>query len=90
MWEIFSYGKTPYSACNNQETIDQVNGGYRLPIPRKCPQSAYALMLQCWDMEPAKRPNFRDLYNRILPMLGNTEEPVVVKPKNNNLEALYN
>jgi len=41
MWEIFSYGKMPYPGLSNRETVDDVLKGYRLQIPKDCPNEIY-------------------------------------------------
>ena len=40
-----------------------LNPGYRLPKPAKCPEEIYELMSNCWQTEPALRPNFKDIFN---------------------------
>lgn len=50
---------------HNREVIEQVERGYRMPKPPNtdCPDSVYAIMVQCWDADPEKRPTFEYLYN---------------------------
>lgn len=43
---------------SNQETLQRVARGYRLPRPVACPPEAYALMLACWRASPEERPAF--------------------------------
>ena len=31
--------------------------------PDDCPKAIYEIMLRCWDIEPAGRPSFKDLYD---------------------------
>lgn len=38
------------------------NQNYRLSPPPGCPDSIYKIMLSCWSLEPANRPNFVDLH----------------------------
>uniref|UniRef100_A0A672QV55 non-specific protein-tyrosine kinase n=1 Tax=Sinocyclocheilus grahami TaxID=75366 RepID=A0A672QV55_SINGR len=64
LWETFSRGVTPYTIphnMNNQQTRDEVERGYRMPAPNNCPGEIYALMCQCWQYDPRKRPSFRKL-----------------------------
>jgi hypothetical protein len=37
----------------------------RLTIPRSCPPCFSRLMSQCWELEPKKRPSFRDILTRL-------------------------
>lgn len=49
MWEILEKGAEPYPGMSNQEVVDEVAKGYRLPKPEHCSDSIYQLMLQCWN-----------------------------------------
>ena len=33
MWEIFSFGTSPYPEWDNAKTIQELRRGYRMPIP---------------------------------------------------------
>ncbi|KAM4531061.1 non-receptor tyrosine-protein kinase TYK2 isoform 1-T1 [Odontesthes bonariensis] len=37
----------------------------RLPCPRDCPHEVKLLMEQCWDADPAKRPSFKELIEKL-------------------------
>ncbi|XP_071776790.2 non-receptor tyrosine-protein kinase TYK2 [Centroberyx gerrardi] len=37
----------------------------RLPCPKDCPHDVRVLMEQCWEAEPAQRPSFKSLIERI-------------------------
>jgi serine/threonine protein kinase len=62
MYEIVTYGRTPYPSMNNRQVIDEISKGYRMPKPEgpsiNCPDDLYAIMYHCWDAEPSKRPTF--------------------------------
>ena len=45
----------------NREVLDQVERGYRMPIPAECPESLHELMLTCWRKEAEERPTFEYL-----------------------------
>ncbi|XP_037089033.1 activated Cdc42 kinase-like isoform X2 [Pollicipes pollicipes] len=63
LWEMFSYGFQPWAALTGQqilEAIDEPNF-QRLEQPDTCPKDCYNLMIKCWQHDPNKRPNFRDL-----------------------------
>lgn len=32
-----------------------------MEAPEGCPTEIYEMMKQCWNLQPAKRPDFRDL-----------------------------
>ncbi|XP_029282042.1 protein-tyrosine kinase 6-like [Cottoperca gobio] len=58
LYEIITYGGTPYPAFSNQEAYQQVTNGYRMPTPSNCPDLLYKIMLICWSLDPADRPDF--------------------------------
>ncbi|KAG5444356.1 Tyrosine-protein kinase hck [Clonorchis sinensis] len=67
MYEIVTYGGTPYPGMSTRQTIVEVDKGYRLPNPHTanhpCPDDLYNIMLKCWDVRPENRPTFRSLYD---------------------------
>lgn len=65
LWEIYSYGITPYYGMNNDEVIALVREGDILPLPKECPREMYDLMQDCWSLVPHERPSFRFLYEKI-------------------------
>lgn len=70
LWEMFSYGFQPWAALTGHqilEAIDEPNF-QRLEQPECCPKDYFALMQQCWQHEPMKRPKFSELI-KLLPDL---------------------
>ncbi|XP_054836759.1 tyrosine-protein kinase Srms [Eublepharis macularius] len=58
LYEVFTYGQNPYEGMTNQETIQQITRGYRLPRPNNCYPEIYSIMLDCWKANPEDRPTF--------------------------------
>jgi hypothetical protein len=58
MWEIFSFGVTPYAGMANQEVLEHVVMGYRLTPPENMPAPFVAIMTKCWS---ANRPTFESM-----------------------------
>ncbi|KAG5838594.1 hypothetical protein ANANG_G00225270 [Anguilla anguilla] len=58
LYEIFTYGGTPYPAYNNMEVYRVITSGYRMPAPPQCPESIYEIMLSCWRDAPEDRISF--------------------------------
>lgn len=61
LFEIISYGRSPYSGMTNTEVLEQLQQGYRIPRPMGCPDQLYDFMLQCWMEDPTARPTFETL-----------------------------
>ncbi|KRY68694.1 Tyrosine-protein kinase abl-1, partial [Trichinella pseudospiralis] len=61
LWEIATYGQTPYPGVEFSEVYTLLEKGFRMECPAGCPASVYRLMLQCWRWSPADRPTFREI-----------------------------
>jgi serine/threonine protein kinase len=48
LWEIFSYGKVPYPAYNNEQVIKKVSEGYRMDAPENMTVEVEKIMGKCW------------------------------------------
>ena len=61
LWEMATQGGSPYPACTPEETVQMVAKGYTmLKEPHLGHVSApfYDLLLDCWEAERRKRPDF--------------------------------
>jgi fyn-related kinase len=65
LYEIITYGKSPYPEMTNDEVKQQVPQGYRMPPPMGCPGKLYDIMLKCWQKGPANRPKFETLQRQL-------------------------
>lgn len=63
--EIVTHGRTPYPSMSNQEVLQQVSRGYRMPQPTNCPDKLYGIMLSCWKHHSEERPTFETLKYRL-------------------------
>ena len=61
LYEIITCGKIPYPGMKNEEVLERVPDGYRLPCPPACPRKLYNIMLSCWNTNVDDRPAFRDI-----------------------------
>jgi len=51
------YGVKPFQGVHNNDVIDRIESGDRLPVPPNTPISLYNLMFACWTYEPRGRPS---------------------------------
>uniref|UniRef100_A0A4W4EC54 Tyrosine-protein kinase n=1 Tax=Electrophorus electricus TaxID=8005 RepID=A0A4W4EC54_ELEEL len=65
LWEIYSFGRVPYPRIPLKEVVPRVERGYKMDPPDGCPAVVYDLMKQCWGLEPATRPSFRTLREKL-------------------------
>ncbi|XP_074474846.1 tyrosine-protein kinase Fer [Sebastes fasciatus] len=61
LWETFSLGVCPYPGLTNQQAREQVEKGYRMACPQRCPDDVYKVMQRCWQYNPEDRPKFSEL-----------------------------
>ncbi|KAK9138073.1 hypothetical protein Sjap_008667 [Stephania japonica] len=65
MWEILT-GEEPYANMHCGAIIGGiVSNTLRPPIPEKCDPEWRKLMEECWSPEPAARPSFTEITNRL-------------------------
>jgi len=65
LWELWSFGKVPYSSMSNSETVAAVLKGERLDQPLDCPGSIFKLISSCWAADPSARPSFQYLHEQL-------------------------
>ena len=71
LWEIATYGMTPYPGVELSEVFYTLNSGHRMGRPTGCPEPIHQLMQQCWAWEPSDRPAFWELHERLQSLLLN-------------------
>jgi hypothetical protein len=59
MWEIFSFGITPYWEIDSNEKVATFvcSKKERLIPPENCPKTLQELMLKCWSESTSERPS---------------------------------
>ena len=75
MWEVMSFGNTPYGDMDNYKLLEEIQQGFRLSQPEICPYSLYTLMGRCWDTNQENRPTFIELEREIHLMIKNNFYP---------------
>ncbi|KAL4617567.1 tyrosine-protein kinase Fer-like isoform X1 [Arapaima gigas] len=68
LWETFSLGVCPYPGMTNQQAREQVEKGYRMTCPQKCPEEVYKIMQRCWEYKPENRPKFSEIQKELAAM----------------------
>uniref|UniRef100_A0A2K5F8H4 Tyrosine-protein kinase n=1 Tax=Aotus nancymaae TaxID=37293 RepID=A0A2K5F8H4_AOTNA len=53
LWEIATYGMSPYPGIDLSQVYDLLEKGYRMEQPEGCPPKVYELMRACWKWSPA-------------------------------------
>ncbi|XP_056460276.1 tyrosine-protein kinase ABL2-like [Gadus chalcogrammus] len=62
LWEITTYGKSPYPGMDRSQVYDLLEKGYRMKQPEGCPPKVYELMWACWQWNPLERPSFAEIH----------------------------
>lgn len=61
LYEIVTYGRSPYSGLTNTQVQELIRQGGRMSRSMYCPEKLYDVMLNCWKEEPVNRPTFETL-----------------------------
>ena len=60
LWEIITFGSTPYHGMTNCQVREYLHEGYHMSCPRSCPKRLYdTVMIECWKENPNERPTFK-------------------------------
>uniref|UniRef100_A0A667WRC8 Tyrosine-protein kinase n=1 Tax=Myripristis murdjan TaxID=586833 RepID=A0A667WRC8_9TELE len=62
LWEIATYGMSPYPGIDLSQVYDLLEKGYRMEQPEGCPPKVYELMRACWQWSPLDRPSFAEIH----------------------------
>ncbi|KAM7539315.1 hypothetical protein Aperf_G00000059046 [Anoplocephala perfoliata] len=66
VWEMWSGGAEPWLGLGSDAVLSELQVGHRLPWSRTaCPRRLYQLLLAAWRFEPAQRPSFEYLAERM-------------------------
>ena len=64
LYELITYGSVPYSEMNDDQILEEIQRGYRMPGPVDCPDYLHEIMRDCWRDDPASRPTFESLLKK--------------------------
>ena len=66
MWELWSYGETPYAQWTDAVVATKVRGGKRLTCPQSTPPHVHELVDECWARDPLDRSEFYGIFYRLV------------------------
>eukprot|EP00035_Acanthoeca_spectabilis_P020995 m.435749 g.435749 ORF g.435749 m.435749 type:complete len:1008 (+) comp17886_c0_seq1:364-3387(+) len=99
LYEVWTKGGLPYGRkWTNMNVMMEVEKGYRLPAPAKCPKAVYQLMLKCWNPLRKMRPSFGSIkeqlemaYDMMFPAEDEqvAEEEVEVDTEYGDMDQMY-
>jgi L1 cell adhesion molecule len=61
IWEILTFGDKPYKGVNQEEMLNVLDRGERLPQPKICSLDLFMILVKCWMVDAENRPAFREL-----------------------------
>jgi len=47
LWELATYGMSPYPGIDLSQVYEMLESGYRMPCPDGCPLEVYGMMEKC-------------------------------------------
>ena len=74
LWELFTKGRVPYPSMTNEQVLDAVPQGYRMPEPEGCQEPFYQIMLDCWKLNDGERTHFDDIHYQLLEIQNATHD----------------
>ncbi|PFX29108.1 Platelet-derived growth factor receptor alpha [Stylophora pistillata] len=89
LWEMATMGGVPYPTLTNSEVCRLLKTGYRMERPDMCSDEVYELMTECWREEPAARPSFHQLIER-LELIISKDTPYFDFSKQDESRSYYN
>jgi len=69
LWEIVTFGGSPYPTVTNTELYKLLKQGYRMEKPSFCSDELYQIMKACWNEKASERPTFGQLRQTLELML---------------------
>lgn len=78
LWEIATYGKSPYPGVELANVYHLLDSGYRMERPEGCPPNVYEIIRKCWQWEPSQRPSFAEIYKELENMFHEATAPSLV------------
>ncbi|XP_038075767.1 tyrosine-protein kinase receptor Tie-1-like isoform X2 [Patiria miniata] len=80
LWEIATFGATPYPGIQSKLLAKRLQEGYRMPKPENCADEIYDLMMKCWQAHPSQRPSFAEITAALEKMNDPSDETMYLIP----------
>ncbi|CAF1052258.1 unnamed protein product [Adineta steineri] len=61
VWEIMTYGGTPYPSIGAEKLFDYLRDGHRMSQPVNCPNEIFQLIESCWTFKETLRPTYSQI-----------------------------
>ncbi|CAH1802328.1 unnamed protein product [Owenia fusiformis] len=65
LWEILTFGSTPYTGMNGKEVMEFVKAGKVMDRQQHFKSEIYNVMAECWCHDAGRRPTFSDLVSKM-------------------------
>ena len=65
LYEIVTHCHPDYPTMTQSEVVHSIKQGYHLPRPKNCSDKLYNIILNCWILEPNRRPSFSTLHTHL-------------------------
>jgi len=76
LWEMYSYGEQPFKDKTGAKTVEYIEAGHRLAMPKRATNNVYDIMLKCWEQRPCDRPSFDELFSYFCDNPDNPVSPI--------------
>src|SRR5690348_14539654 len=73
LWEMLTRERPFAGFSDFQIQFVVAEEGRRLAIPTACPADLSALLVECWQQDPSRRPPFKEIIRRLEAMQANDE-----------------
>ncbi|KAL1454094.1 hypothetical protein WDU94_010380 [Cyamophila willieti] len=82
LWEIMTFGETPYPGIPMQSLCPLLRTGYRMLKPANCKEEVYEIMSDCWRSAPTERPQFGQLISKLHNIMDTMDNGTMKDSKN--------
>lgn len=65
LWEVFSFGETPYQNKNRKEVEEEIRNLKYLEQPASCPGAVFSIMLSTWHKNSRQRPSMSEVIRKL-------------------------